>query len=212
MEAFRVWTGVAAPLMRPNIDTDAIIPSREMKRVSKAGLGEGLFAGERYIDQSQRQEDPEFVLNRPEFANSSILIAGPNFGCGSSREHAVWALSEFGIRAIIAPSFGAIFANNCVRNGLLPVTLEEGEITRLANWVLESPAENQLLIDLDQQFLEAGSKRINFEIESGARHMLLNGLDAIALTMSRWEAIEAFDEARRRSRSWLYSKRCETSS
>ncbi len=205
MEPFVRWEGVAAPLLRPNIDTDAIIPSREMKRVSKAGLGEGLFADERYSDAAARQLDPDFVLNQPDYTGCSILLAGPNFGCGSSREHAVWALREFGIRAIVAPSFGAIFANNCVRNGLLPVTLPEQEVEDIADWVLEAPAHNRVIIDLKEQRIDAGSQRFGFAMEAGARHMLLNGLDAIALTLSRWEAIESFDRARRKSRPWLYS-------
>ena len=198
-------SGVAAPLLRANIDTDAIIPSREMKRVSKAGLGEGLFAGERYRDTATREPDPDFVLNKPEFRDCRILLAGPNFGCGSSREHAVWALREFGIRAIVAPSFGAIFANNCVRNGLLPAALPQPQVCAVADWVLETPRTHRVHIDLQKRRLCAGALlELPFEIESGARHMLLEGLDAIALTQTRREVIEAFHRARQRQRPWLY--------
>lgn len=205
LEPFVRCSGVAAPLLRANIDTDAIIPSREMTRVSKAGFGAGLFAGERYRDTTTREPDPEFVLNKPEFRDCRILLAGPNFGCGSSREHAVWALKEFGIRAIVAPGFGAIFANNCVRNGLLPVTLLQPQVRAVADWVLEAPRAHRVHIDLEKQRLCAGARlEFPFEIESGARHMLLKGLDAIALTWTRRQLIEDFHRARQRRRPWLY--------
>ncbi|EED34046.1 3-isopropylmalate dehydratase, small subunit [gamma proteobacterium NOR5-3] len=193
-------------MLRPNIDTDAIIPSREMKRVSKVGLGEGLFAGERYLAAETREPSPDFVLNQPEYRDCCILLAGPNFGCGSSREHAVWALKEFGIRAIVAPSFGAIFANNCVRNGLLPVTLAQAQVEDVADWVLDAPANNHVTIDLDLQRLVAGAISVTFEVDAGARQMLLNGLDAIALTQTRWNQIADFDRKRRESHPWLYQQ------
>lgn len=204
LEPFRQWRGVAAPMLRPNIDTDVIIPSREMKRVSKLGLGDGLFAGERYIDGT-REPNPDFVLNQPAYAGCSIILGGGNFGCGSSREHAVWALKEYGIRAILAPSFGSIFRNNCVRNGLLPVVLDESTVTRIADWVALSPQENQVELDLDAQQVVAGELAVAFDIDSGARHMLINGLDPIALTLERQEVIAAFHRDRRQSRPWLYS-------
>ena len=125
MKPFTRHASIAAPMMQPNIDTDAIIPSREMKRVSRKGLGEGLFAGWRYISAGTRDENPNFVLNEARYEGCSILVAGPNFGCGSSREHAVWALVDFGVRAVIAPSFGDIFRRNCVRNGVLPALLDQ---------------------------------------------------------------------------------------
>ena len=147
MEKFTTHTGVAAALLRSNIDTDAIIPSREMKTVSKTGLAGGLFAGWRYVQA--REPEPDFVLNRPEQRGSSILLAGLNFGCGSSREHAGWALKEYGIRAIIAPSFGAIFAGNCVRNGLLPVVLKPEEVQALME---EAKGGNHVVtVDLEAQ-------------------------------------------------------------
>ena len=131
MDKFTRLTAVAAPLLRINVDTDAIIPSREMKRVSKEGLSEGLFAGWRYLSPGSREENPDFILNREPYRSAQILISGANFGCGSSREHAVWALHEWGIRCVIAPSFGAIFHGNCVRNGILPVVLAEDVVERL---------------------------------------------------------------------------------
>ncbi len=204
MEKFEQLHGVAAPLLRANVDTDAIIPSREMKRVSKQGLGEGLFAGWRYSGEGTREEVPAFVLNRPEYRGASIILSGPNFGCGSSREHAVWALKEFGIRAIIAPGFGAIFANNCVRNGLLPLVLDASHVDTIAHWVEQNPADNRVLIDLPAQRVTADGQHYGFDIEAGARQMLVEGLDAIALTQTRQPVIEAFHEARRRQRPWLY--------
>ncbi len=207
LEPFVRWEGVAAPLLRPNIDTDAIIPSREMKRVSKAGLAEGLFAGERYISAADREPEPAFVLNQPRFRNCSILLAGSNFGCGSSREHAVWALKEYGIRAIVAPSFGAIFANNCVRNGLLPLALAQQQVEDIADWVIDNPQDHRVLIDLEKQRITAGDLGGDFDIEPGARHMLLNGLDAVALTQTRWELIERFHRDRQDRRPWLFERR-----
>ena len=204
MTPFGKHVGVAAPLLRANVDTDAIIPSREMKRVSKLGLGEGLFAGWRYLELGGRAPDPGFVLNRPGYEAASILLSGPNFGCGSSREHAVWALMEFGIRAIIAPDFGSIFANNCVRNGLLPLVLAEEQIAAIAAWVESSPASHRVAIDLPAQTVSADGGVYPFDIEAGAKRMLVEGLDAIALTLTRWQVIQSYHEARRKLRPWLY--------
>lgn len=204
MEKFTRHTGVTAPLLRGNVDTDAIIPSREMKKVSKLGLGEGLFAGWRYQAVGQREPNPEFVLNKTAYAGASILLSGPNFGCGSSREHAVWALKEFGIRVIIAPSFGAIFANNCIRNGLLPLVLDESSISNIAAWVETDPAGHQVQIDLPLQIVYAGEGGYAFEVEAGAKRMLVEGLDAIALTQTRWEVIEQFHQRREQTHPWLY--------
>lgn len=204
MQAFLRRQGVAAPLLQANVDTDAIIPSREMKRVSKSGLGEGLFAGWRYSEPGGRDPNPGFVLNQPHYRRASILLSGPNFGCGSSREHAVWALDEYGIHTIIAPGFGAIFANNCVRNGLLPLVLDETSISEIAQWVEADPQRNQLLVDLPAQRVEAGEKRYDFDIEAGAKRMLVEGLDAIALTQARKAQIEEFHQRRKQNRPWLY--------
>lgn len=204
MEKFSRHEGVAAPLLRSNVDTDAIIPSREMKRVSKEGLGDGLFAGWRYLDVAAREHNPEFILNQPGYEGASILLAGPNFGCGSSREHAVWALREFGFRAVIAPGFGAIFASNCLRNGILPLVLGEAQIAAIADWVARCPQQNRVLIDLPAQQVQAGGQTYPFDIEPGARRMLVEGLDGIALTQTRWSVIEAFHQQRRELRPWLY--------
>ena len=203
MEKFSQHLGIAAPMLRANVDTDAIIPSREMKRVSKIGLGEGLFAGWRYLSDDSRDPDPDFVLNQPDYRGASILLSGPNFGCGSSREHAVWALKEYGVRVVIAPGFGAIFANNCVRNGLLPLVLAEDAIGEIAAWVSVAPVQNQVQVDLPAQRVQAAGKRYSFELDRGARHMLEQGLDPIALTLSRWDVIQAFHRQRQQRRPWL---------
>ena len=204
MDEFVRHEGIAAPLLRDNIDTDAIVPSREMKRVSKHGLGEGLFAGWRYLSQERREPNPDFVLNQPDYRGASILLGGANFGCGSSREHAVWALKEYGIRAIVAPGFGTIFAGNCVRNGLLPLVLPAEVIAAIAAWVSTAPGQNRVLIDLQAQQLEAAGQTYSFELDAGARGMLLQGLDAIALTQTRGEIIERFHRRRQKLRPWLY--------
>jgi len=201
VDKFAVHHGIAAPLMRANVDTDAIIPSREMKRVSKVGLSAGLFAGWRYLDEAVRAPDPAFVLNQPAYAKASILLAGPNFGCGSSREHAVWALREFGIRAVIAPSFGAIFQNNCIRNGLLPVELAEPAIHELATQTLDGP----LTVDLLRCVVRApDGTEYRFRIGHLQREMLLEGLDPVALTLRLDESIRAFQARDREERPWIY--------
>jgi 3-isopropylmalate/(R)-2-methylmalate dehydratase small subunit len=203
MDKFTTHTGVAAALLRSNIDTDAIIPSREMKTVSKTGLADGLFAGWRYVQA--REPDPNFVLNRHEQRGSTILLAGLNFGCGSSREHAVWALKEYGIRAIIAPSFGAIFAGNCVRNGLLPVVLPEAQVAALAASVAADPQGRRLSVDLQRCVVsDAAGKPYPFELAASQREMLLKGLDPIALTLASSAAIEAFQAEDRKVRPWIY--------
>jgi len=207
MKPFVKHSGVAAPMLRINIDTDAIIPSSEMKRVSKSGLGEGLFASWRYIDRGKDSElpDPDFVLNQAEFANTSILLTGRNMGCGSSREYAVWALTDYGIRAIIAPSFGAIFHTNCIRNGLLPIVIDEKIIAELAGQVSEDPQQNRLSIDLAKCEVVAPDGAIHkFEIEPAYRQMLMKGLDAIDITMQSDAAINTFIEGDRKKRAWAY--------
>jgi 3-isopropylmalate/(R)-2-methylmalate dehydratase small subunit len=204
MEKFTQHCGVAAPLLRANVDTDAIIPSREMKRVSKVGLAEGLFAGWRYLDHDSREPDGSFVLNQPGYEGTSILLSGDNFGCGSSREHAVWALAEYGIRAVIAPGFGGIFSGNCVRNGLLPLVMSEANIAKIAQWVSESPGEHRPTIDLVNQSVYAAGDCYSFEIDASSKHMLIEGLDAIALTQTSWDEIMAFHQQRKKRRPWLY--------
>ena len=205
MEPFTRLTAVAAPLIRANVDTDAIIPSREMKTVSKTGLADGLFAGWRYREIGGREPDPAFVLNQPAYSKARILLGGENFGCGSSREHAVWALAEYGIRAIVAPSFSPIFYGNCVRNGVLPVRLPADAIAALAEDVAADPAGRRLTIDLESCEVTApGGTLYRFEMEPEPREMLLEGLDAIDLTLKHRPAIEAFRRADRLARPWIY--------
>lgn len=205
MQAFTHHRGIAAPLLRINVDTDAIIPSREMKSVSKRGLSVGLFAGWRYLAADSREPNPDFVLNQPQYAGASILLSGANFGCGSSREHAVWALAEYGIRCIIAPSFGAIFHNNCIRNGLLPIVLDDATIKMLAAQVAGDPQVAQLTIDLPQgQLLAPDGSSHPFTLQAADRVMLLEGLDAIGLTLKQQGLIDAHLARDHTQRPWLY--------
>lgn len=200
---FTRHTGIAAPLVIDNVDTDQIIPSREMTAVSRHGLADGLFAGWRYTAPGSREPDPDFILNRAPFDAASILISGENFGCGSSREHAVWALAEFGIRAIIAKGFGAIFAGNCVRNGVLPVVLAARAVDRLADLARRGEA-----IEVDLEACEVGAAegggRDSFEIDPYSRRLLLEGLDPISLTLQQEDEIDTFQRADRMKRAWAY--------
>ena len=205
MEPFRALRAVAAPILRANVDTDAIIPSREMKSVSKTGLADGLFAGWRYTAIGGRDPSPDFVLNQPAYTGTKILLGGENFGCGSSREHAVWALHEYGIRVVIAPSFSPIFRGNCVRNGIVPVMLTSAQIAALAEFVAIDPATRQLEVDLEAQEVRAGDSILRFELESEAREMLLEGLDGIDLTLKHRADIDAFVARDRVQRPWIYS-------
>lgn len=194
MTPFTTLTGIAAPLLMDNIDTDAIIPSREMKSTGRTGLAEGLFAPWRYTQG--RTPNPDFVLNDPTFAHAPILAGGANFGCGSSREHAVWALAEYGIRAVIAPSFAPIFANNCLRNGLLPVTLPLAQVQALAG--------QEVTIDLHARCVRHGAESLPFTMDAEARTMLLEGLDVIDLTLKDRAAIAAWTNADHAARPWVY--------
>jgi 3-isopropylmalate/(R)-2-methylmalate dehydratase small subunit len=205
MRKFEVITAVAAPLLRANVDTDAIIPSREMKSVSKTGLADGLFAGWRYTTIGGREPNPHFVLNQPAYRPAQILMAGENFGCGSSREHAVWALYEYGIRAVIAPSFAPIFYGNCVGNGIVPARLAEAAIARLAAAVAQDPSSNRLTVDLHARTVSLpGLGSFAFEIDAQSRQLLLQGLDPIDLTLSKRTLIEAFVSRDRIARPWIY--------
>jgi 3-isopropylmalate/(R)-2-methylmalate dehydratase small subunit len=197
MEKFDTLTSLAVPLIRDNVDTDAIIPSREMKSVSKTGLADGLFAYWRYTEVGGREPEPGFVLNDPHYAGASILLGGANFGCGSSREHAAWALAEYGFRAIIAPSFNPIFRGNCVRNGIVPIELDP---TAYADG-----GAQPLTIDLPAQTVtDAQGNTRSFTIEAEAKAMLEGGLDAIDLTLLRADTIAAFRDADRAQRPWVY--------
>ena len=207
MEPFKQHTGIAAPLIHLNIDTDAIIPSREIKSVSKKGLEDGLFAEWRYLSLKTRKENPAFILNQEPYRRASLLLAGENFGCGSSREHAAWALSQWGIRVIVAPSFGSIFYNNCIQNGILPVLLETEKIRKLKTFVELNPAINQLTVDLKDATIIAGNDiRYSFEIEPNNQQNLLQGLDAIGSTLKIIPTIEAFEKNDHRNRPWVYFK------
>ena len=204
-QPFTVHRGIAAPLLRRNIDTDTIIPSREIQRVSKQGLGDGLFAGWRYRTPDGREPNPEFILNREGYQDASILLAGANFGCGSSREHAVWGLREFGILAVLAPSFGSIFRNNCTLNGIIAVVMEDATIRSLANWVQMDPRRNQLEIDLRRQVIEwKAGETLAVEIEPARCRLLLQGLDGIAVTLQQTSTIDEFEKADRAVRPWVY--------
>ena len=205
LQPFKVHTGVAAPFLQANIDTDAIIPSQEMKLVSKQGLGEGLFAAWRYKLPGSREPNPDFILNQDAYRNTSILLGGSNFGCGSSREHAVWALAEYGIRTIIAPGFGSIFYNNCIGNGVLPVVLPEAAIQALASACETNPQHQQITVDLDKlRVTSPDGSEFEFQIEANARIMLLNGLDTIGATERHAAEIDTFETADRKLRSWAY--------
>ncbi len=196
-----VVAGVAAPLMRRNVDTDAIIPSREMKRVSREGLGEGLFANWRYSDIPAREEAPGFVLNQARYREAKILISGDNFGCGSSREHAVWALADWGIEAVIAPSFGQIFRANCAQNGIVAVVLPEEQVAELG--AEAERRELRLTVDLKRCEVQDGEKALPFSMKSRERQMILKGLDPIAMTLTDHGAdIETFEQADRTDRPW----------
>lgn len=203
MQAFTQHTGVVAALRQINIDTDAIIPSREMKRVSKEGLGEGLFAAWRYTLPGGREPRPDFVLNKPGFESSSIIIGGSNFGCGSSREHAVWALKDFGIRAVIAPSFGQIFYTNCINNGVLPIRLSDETIDALLK-DCDPSQPISLSIDLADCSIKNPSTGTvaGFDIDPAEQETLLLGQDKISQTLARAAEIATFRERYYQAHQW----------
>ncbi len=191
MQPFRVHKGRAVPLYRPNIDTDQIIPKQFLKRIEKTGFGEFVFYDWRRGKDNQL--DPEFTLNQPRYAGSSILLAAKNFGCGSSREHAVWALADFGFRAVIAPTFGDIFANNCVQNGVLTVTLTEDEVAELVKRSETIPGY-ELTVDLEKRKVtDDRGFSASFSLDETVRHRLLEGLDDIGLTMKHEAEIAAYE-------------------
>ena len=207
MDRFRQLEGIAAPMLIDNVDTDQIIPSREMKRVSKTGLGQGLFAGWRYTYDGIKKtgDNPDFVLNGTEYQNASILLSGSNFGCGSSREHAVWALKDYGFRVLIAESFGRIFRNNCARNGLLAIVLPAAAIAALEEQTRIDPQNRRVLIDLEAcKLCGPDGSTFTFDIVESDRHMLLNGLDYIDFTLGFEADINRFVEADRRARPWAH--------
>ena len=191
MQAFRVHTGIVAPLDRVNVDTDQIIPKQFLKRIERTGFGEFLFYDWRFSGSGAKNAD--FVLHRPQYQHASILVAGKNFGCGSSREHAVWALADYGFRVVIARSFADIFANNSVKNGLLAVRLTEQEVAQIVRSANEIE-HYTLTVDLEKMTVEDGKGfSASFTMDSFARHCLLNGLDDIALTLQHEDAITAYE-------------------
>ena len=213
MEKFNIHQGLVAPLDRANVDTDAIIPKQFLKSIKRTGFGPNLFDGWRYMDVGQPDSDnsrrplnPDFVLNEPRYKGASILLARENFGCGSSREHAPWALEDFGFRALIAPSFAEIFFNNCYKNGLLPIVLTASQVDRLFHDVAAFPGF-KLGVDLEKQkvFYPDGSQSFDFEIDAFRKYCLLNGLDDIGLTLRHADKIKTFEEKRRIEQPWLYT-------
>jgi 3-isopropylmalate/(R)-2-methylmalate dehydratase small subunit len=211
MKPFIRLEGDVAPLDRPNVDTDAIIPKQYLKSVHRTGFGSNLFDDWRYLDpgepgqnHSARILNPKFVLNNPRYQKAPILLTRTNFGCGSSREHAVWALQEYGFQAVIASSFAEIFFNNCLKNGLLPVVLEESAIDRLFNAVLQNERYH-LAIDLEAQTVTTPENIVfQFDIDPFRKHCLLNGLDEIGLTLQHADAIRAYERARKIQAPWLF--------
>ena len=211
MQAFTQHTGIIAPLDRPNVDTDAIIPKQFLKSIKRSGFGPNAFDDWRYLDvggpeieNEGRRVNPDFILNQSPYDKATILLARENFGCGSSREHAVWALDDFGFRAVIAPSFADIFYNNSFKNGLLPIVLDADVIDDL----FERVAQNQgleLAIDLEAQTVACqGEKIATFEIDDFRKHCMLNGLDDIALTLQHADEIAAFEDKRKQTAPWLF--------
>jgi len=201
MEKFTTLTGVPAPLPMINVDTDMIIPKQFLKTIKRTGLGKNLFHEMRFDENGN--ENPDFVLNRPAYRNAKILIAGDNFGCGSSREHAPWALLDFGIRCVVAPSFADIFYNNCFKNGILPIRLPQEDIDKLMDDA-ERGANATLTVDLETQTITGpDGGTIAFEIDPFRKKCMLEGLDDIGLTMERADSIAAYEERAQTARPWL---------
>ncbi|MDQ6916996.1 MAG: 3-isopropylmalate dehydratase small subunit [Pseudomonadota bacterium] len=212
MQPFRIVTGLVAPLDRANVDTDSIIPKQFLKSVNRSGFGPNLFdawrymdAGEPGMDMSRRPLNPDFVLNQPRYQGAQILLARRNFGCGSSREHAPWALGDYGFRSVIAPSFADIFFNNCFKNGLLPIVLTESEVERLFHDAAAFPGF-RLTIDLERQTVSTtgGDMVFSFSVDAFRKHCLLNGLDDIGLTLTHADEIRAFESKRKAELPWLF--------
>lgn len=212
MKAFTVVKGIAAPMDRANIDTDMIIPKQFLKSIKRSGFGPNLFDELRYLDEGQPDADnsgrplnPDFVLNQPRYKGASVLLARENFGCGSSREHAPWALEDYGFRAVIAPSYADIFFNNSFKNGLLPIVLDEATVDGLFKEVAAHEGY-ELVIDLEnQKIVTPTNEEIPFEVDSFRKHCLLNGLDDIGLTLQDAEVIKTYEEARKTTSPWLFN-------
>ena len=211
MQAFTQHTGLAAPLDKANVDTDQIIPKQYLKSIHRTGFGPTLFDDWRYLDpgepgtdHSTRRVNPDFVLNEARYQGATVLLARQNFGCGSSREHAPWALMEYGFRAIIAPSYADIFYNNSFKNGLLPVILEPAQVDQLFDFV-ESNEGAQITVDLEQMQVIAGEQRFAFELDEFRRECLLKGLDEIGLTLAHSDAIRAYEASRAQVTPWMFA-------
>ena len=212
MQPFTEHTGLVVPIDRANVDTDAIIPKQFLKSIRRTGFGPYLFDEWRYLDRGEPGQDcsgrplnPDFVLNQPRYRGATILLARSNFGCGSSREHAPWALLDFGVRAIVAPSFADIFYNNCFQNGILPVVLAGGEVDRLFREVESTPGYTLRVSLPDQIVTTPGGATFAFEVDPYRKHSLLNGLDPIGLTLQHADAIRAYEARRRREAPWLFA-------
>jgi 3-isopropylmalate/(R)-2-methylmalate dehydratase small subunit len=211
MNKFTLLDGLVAPLDRANVDTDAIIPKQFLKSIKRSGFGPNLFDEWRYLDHGEPGQDnsgrpvnPDFVLNQPRYQGASVLLTRKNFGCGSSREHAPWALEQFGFRAIIAPSFADIFFNNCFKNGLLPIVLSEIQVDHLFNEVKAFPGY-RLIVDLENQVVRTvnGSESYPFDIDAFRKYCLLNGLDDIGLTLQKADKIRIYEERHLADQPWL---------
>ena len=198
MEKFNILKGIPANLPMINVDTDMIIPKQFLKTIIRTGLGKGLFYEMRYDETGKKIQ--EFVLNQEPYNNSSILLVGKNFGCGSSREHAPWALLDFGIKCVIGPSFADIFYNNCFKNGMLPIVLDEKKIEELIQY---SERKENIEINLTEQEIIFGNKRVQFEIDPFKKKCLLNGLDDIALSLEKSEKISSYENKLRKNRPWI---------
>ncbi|MEJ2621813.1 MAG: 3-isopropylmalate dehydratase small subunit [Candidatus Thiodiazotropha sp.] len=212
MEKFETFSGIVCPLDRSNVDTDAIIPKQFLKSIKRSGFGPNLFDEWRYLDHgepgmdnSKRPLNPEFVLNDPRYQDAQVLLARENFGCGSSREHAPWALADYGFRVIIAPSYADIFFNNCFKNGILPIVLDEKKVDQLFARASLGQALS-LTVNLQQQQLVVGDAApIPFDVDSFRKHCLLNGLDDIGLTLQHVDLIKAYEARRAAEAPWLFS-------
>ena len=201
MQAFKTLSGIAAPLPMINVDTDMIIPKQFLKTIQRTGLGKNLFDEMRYDQEGE--EKPEFVLNRPAYREAEVLIAGENFGCGSSREHAPWALLDFGIRCVIAPSFADIFFNNCFKNGILPIVLPQEVVDVLMDDARKG-ANARMTVDLENQTVTTSDgQSFAFEVDAFRKHCLLNGLDDIGLTLEKVSAIDTFEKTAAQARPWV---------
>jgi len=201
MDAFKKLTAIAAPLPMINVDTDMIIPKLFLRTIKRTGLGANLFDEMRFDDD--KKEIPDFVLNKEPYRHAQILISGDNFGCGSSREHAPWALLDFGIRCIIAPSFADIFYNNCFKNGILPIRLPQDQVEILTKQAQQTP-EKEITVDLESQTITAADgQSFSFDVDPFRKHCLLNGLDDIGLTLEKGDAIESYEDSIADKKPWL---------